>query len=79
MCRGLSLLIINSKSLRTVEVVRPYTTQVMQSLKAVNFNYFLSVKNMLEEGLLEHDHIALNTTIYYVTKQHKITRSLFMS
>ena len=24
---------------------------------------------MLEEGLFEHDHIALNTTIYGVTKQ----------
>ena len=35
----------------------------------VNFNYFLSVKNMLEEGLLEHDHITLNTTIYCVTKR----------
>ena len=44
-------------------------TQVMQSLKPVNFNYFLSVKNMLEEGLLEHDHITLNTTMYCVTKQ----------
>ena len=44
-------------------------TQVMRSLKLVNFNYFLSVKNMLEEGLLEHDHITLNTTMYCVTKQ----------
>ena len=44
-------------------------TQVMRSLKPVNFNYFLSVKNMLEEGLLEHDHITLNTTMYCVTKQ----------
>ena len=24
---------------------------------------------MLEEGLLEHDHITLNTTMYCVTKQ----------
>ena len=39
------------------------------SQTTVNFNYFLSVKNMLEEGLLEHDHITLNTTIYCVTKQ----------
>ena len=41
----------------------------MPSLKPVNFNYFLSVKNMLEEDLLEHDHITSNTTIYCVTKQ----------
>ena len=39
------------------------------SQTTVNFNYFLSVKNMLEEGLLEHDHITLNTPIYCVTKQ----------
>ena len=39
------------------------------SLKPVNFIYFLVVKNMLEEGLLEHDHITLNTIIYCVTKQ----------
>ena len=31
----------------------------------VDFNYFLSVKNMSEEGL-EHDHITANTTIYCV-------------
>ena len=43
--------------------------QVMRSLKPVNFNYFLSVKDMLEEGLLEHDHITLNTTMYCVRKQ----------
>ena len=48
--------------MRTMEAVQPYTTQVMPFLKSVNFNYFLSVKNMLEEGLLEHDHITLNTT-----------------
>ena len=42
---------------------------MMPSLKAVNFNYFLSVKNMLEESLLEHDHIAVYTTIYCVTNQ----------
>ena len=41
-----------------------HTTQVMPSFKAVNFNYFLSVKNMLEEGLLEHDHITVNITIH---------------
>ena len=39
------------------------------SQTTVNFNYFFSVKKMLEEGLLEHDHITLNTTIYCVTKQ----------
>ena len=52
-----------------MEAVRPYMAQVMPSLKPVNFNYFLFVKNMLEEGLLEHDHITLNTRIYCVTKQ----------
>ena len=31
----------------------------------VDFDYFLSVKNMSEEGL-EHDHITANTTIYCV-------------
>ena len=39
------------------------------SQTTVNSNYFFSVKKMLEEGLLEHDHITLNTTIYCVTKQ----------
>ena len=34
-------------------------TQVISSLKPVNFNYSLSVKNVLEEGLLEHDHITI--------------------
>ena len=52
-----------------MEAIRPYTTHVMPSLKPVNFNYFPLVKNVLKEGLLEHEHIALNTTIYYVTKQ----------
>ena len=53
-----------------MEAVRRYTTQVMPShSKPVNFNYFLSVKNMLEEGLSEHDHITLNTTVHCVTKQ----------
>ena len=37
--------------------------------KPVNSNYFLSVENMLEEGLSEHDHITLNTTVHCVTKQ----------
>ena len=39
-----------------------YMTQVMPSLRAVNFNYSLSVKHM-SEGLLEHDHIRVNTTL----------------
>ena len=69
LCIGLSYLIINDKSLRAMEAVRPYMTQVMPSLKPVNFNYFLFVKNVLEEGLLEHDHVTFNTTIYCVTKQ----------
>ena len=51
-----------------MEVVRPYTIQVMPSLKPVNFNYFLSLKNMLDEGLLKHDHITV-IYIYCVTKQ----------
>ena len=45
-----------------MEAVRLYTTQVMPSLKPVSFYYFLSVK-LEEEGLLEHDHITMNTTI----------------
>ena len=52
-----------------MEAVRPYTTHVMPFLKPVYFNYFPLVKNVLKEGLLEHEHIALNTTIYYVKKQ----------
>ena len=77
LCRGLSKLIINGKSGRNMEVVCPYTTQVMPALKPVNF---LSVKNMLEEGLLGHDHITLNTTAYYATKQQIDNRKFqFMS
>ena len=34
----------------------------------MDFNFFLSVKNILEEGL-EHDLTAVNTTIYCVTQQ----------
>ena len=49
--------------------VGPYMTLVMPSLKPVNFNFFLPVKNMFEEDLLERDHITLNTTIYRITKQ----------
>ena len=60
-----------------MEAVRPYMTQVIPSLKPENFNYFLSVKNMLEEGLLEFDHITLNTTIYCVTKQQIENRTSF--
>ena len=52
-----------------MQAVRPYTTQVMPSLKPVYFNCLLSVKNGLEEDLLEHDHITLNTTMHYVRKQ----------
>ena len=41
-----------------MESVRPYKKQVMPSLKPENFNYFLLVafKNLLQEGLFEHDH-----------------------
>ena len=53
-------------------------TQVMSSLEPMNFNYFVSVKNMLEEGLLEHDHVTLNTTIYCVTKQLQIDNQKFV-
>ena len=60
-----------------MEAVFLYTTQVMPALKPVNF---LSVKNMLEEGLLGHDHITLNTTAYYATKQQIDNRKFqFMS
>ena len=45
-----------------MEAIRTYTTQVMPSLKLVNFNCFEFLSDMLEEGLLEHDHISLNTT-----------------
>ena len=77
LCRGLSKLIINGKSGRNMEAVLLYTTQVMPALKPVNF---LSVKNMLEEGLLGHDHITLNTTAYYATKQQIDNRKFqFMS
>ena len=33
---------------------------------------------MLEEGLLEYDHITLNTTIYSVTKQLLIDNRKFI-
>ena len=49
-----------------MEAIRPHTTQVILSL------------NMLEEGLLEHDHITLNTTIYCVTKQLLIDNRKFI-
>ena len=53
-----------------MEAVQPYTSQVISSLKQEKFSYFLSVENMSEEGLLEHDHInTLNTTIYCVTRK----------
>ena len=37
-----------------------------------------SVKNMLEEGLLEHDHVTSNTTTYCVTKQLQIDNRKFV-
>ena len=52
-----------------MEAVQLYMSQVISSLKQEKFSYFLSVENMSEEGLLEHDHITLNTTIYCVTRQ----------
>ena len=51
-----------------MEAVRPYTKQVVPSLKPVNANYFLAVKNMLE------DHFTLNTTKYCVKKQQIVKR-----
>ena len=39
-----------------------YMTQVMPPLRVMNLNYSLSVKHMLE-GLLEHDHITVNTSM----------------
>ena len=68
---------MNGKSLRLIEAVQTYTTQVMPSLKAVNLNHFFSVKIMLEEGLLEHDHTTVNTTIYCVTKQLQIDNQFY--
>ena len=53
-----------------MEAVWRYTTHVIPFLKPVNFNYYPLVKNVLEEGLLEHELIVLNTTMYFVTKQH---------
>ena len=62
-CWGLSLVTENHRGATAVHD----TSDTIS--KPVNFNYFLSVKSMLEEGLLEFDHITLNTTIYCVTKQ----------
>ena len=60
-----------------MEAVRLYTTQVMPALKPENF---LSVENMLEEGLLEDDHTTLYTTACCVTKQQIDNRKFqFMS
>lgn len=39
------------------------------SLKPMNFNYFFFVKNVLEESLMQHDLIILNTAIYCATKE----------
>ena len=44
-------------------------SQVISSLKQENLSYSLLVENVSEEGLLEHDHITLNTTIYCVSRQ----------
>ena len=49
----------------------------MPSLKAVNYNHFFLVKTMLEEGLLEHDHTTVHTTIYCVTKQLQIDNQFY--
>ena len=60
--------------MRTVDVIpnttrsrsAPDTTQMrtiyIQTKHRVDFNFSLSVKNMLEEGL-KHDHIAVNISI----------------
>ena len=52
-----------------MEAVQLYMSQVISSLKQENLSYSLLVENVSEEGLLEHDHITLNTTIYCVTRQ----------
>ena len=49
----------------------------MPPLKAVNFNHSFLVKIMLEEGLLEHDHTTVNTTIYCVTEQLQIDNQFY--
>ena len=36
---------------------------------------FIIIIVMVEEGLLEHDHITLNTTIYCVKKQQMDNRN----
>ena len=38
-------------------------------LKPMNFNYFFLVKNVLEESIIQHDLIILNTAIYCATKE----------
>ena len=42
-----------------------------------DFNRFLSVKNMSEEGL-EHDHITVNTNMYCEILLQQDNQSLFM-
>ena len=54
-----------------MEAVQPYMSQVISSLKQEKFSYFLSVENMSEEGLLEHDHI--NTFEYHNILCNKAT------
>ena len=53
-----------------MEAVRPYTTQVIPCISQTS-------ELQLEEGLLEFDHITLNTTIYCVTKQQIENWTLF--
>ena len=51
-----------------MEAVWRYTTHVIPFLKPVNFNYYPLVKNVLEEGLLEHELIALKNHNVFCNK-----------
>ena len=61
----LRFFVINSKSLRNMDVDTFHNkNDAICNLTPSGLHCcFLSVKNMLEEGL-EHDHVTVNTTIY---------------
>ena len=53
-----------------MEAVRTYTAQVMPSLKAVNFNYFLSAKNKF--SVQYSPRFRVNDTEYSILTQNGI-------